>query len=344
MKLGITVNYAGPAASLAMDAILAADEVGFDSVWSSEAWGTDAVSMLAWIGASTKRIRLGTGIMQIPARTPAMTAMTAVGLSELSGGRLILGLGMSGPQVVEGWHGVPYGKPLARTREYVSIVREAIARREPLTHSGAHYEIPYEGEDATGLGRPLKMITHSTHEIPIFLAAIGPKNVTLAAEIADGWLPIFYSPEQAGNVYGPMLREGFERSGEAEKRDRFSITAAAACAITDDLEAGYRAVKPYIALYVGGMGARGKNFYNDLACRYGYEEAAERIQELYLSGEKLAAVAAVPDELADEVALIGSKERIAERLDAWRSSGVDTLLVQTGDAETIRTLAALADI
>jgi F420-dependent oxidoreductase-like protein len=342
MRLGITINYAGPATALDMAVVLEAERLGYDSVWAAEAWGSDVVSVLAWIGSRTERLKLGAGIMQIPARTPAMTAMTAVSLSELSGGRMILGLGMSGPQVVEGWHGVAYGKPIARTREYVAVVRKAIARQEPLTHNGDYYEIPYQGEDATGLGKPLKMITHPSHEIPIYLAAIGPRNVTLAAEIADGWLPIFYSPERAADVYGPLLEAGFAASGEARKAERFAVVASATCVVTDDIDAGYRAVKPNIALYVGGMGAKGSNFYNDLARRYGYEEAATEIQDRYLAGDRMAAVAAVPDALADEVALIGPPERIRDRLEAWRQAGVDTLLVQSDDIATIRAMAELA--
>jgi F420-dependent oxidoreductase-like protein len=224
----------------------------------------------------------------------------------------------------------------------VAVVRKAIARQEPLTHNGDYYEIPYQGEDATGLGKPLKMITHPSHEIPIYLAAIGPRNVTLAAEIADGWLPIFYSPERAADVYGPLLEAGFAASGEARKAERFAVVAGATCVVTDDIDAGYRAVKPNIALYVGGMGAKGSNFYNDLARRYGYEEAATEIQDRYLAGDRMAAVAAVPDALADEVALIGPPERIRDRLEAWRQAGVDTLLVQSDDIATIRAMAELA--
>jgi F420-dependent oxidoreductase-like protein len=270
-----------------------------------------------------------------------MTAMTAVTLNELSGGRFLLGLGLSGPQVVEGWHGVPYGKPLGKTREYVSIVRTAIARKHPLIHKGRHYEIPYRGEDSTGLGKPLKLMTHPRYAVPVYLAAIGPKNVTLTAEIADGWLPIFYSPQRAGEVYDPLIEEGFARSGEDAKADRFDTIASLQAILTDDVEAARLRVKPMLALYIGGMGARGRNFYNDLACRYGYDAAAARIQDLFLEGKKMEATMAVPDALVDELSLIGSKEMIRDRLEAWRESTVTTLALAPTDSQTLRTVAEL---
>ena len=271
--------------------------------------------------------------MQIPARTPAMTAMTAATLDLMSGGRLLLGLGTSGPQVVEGWHGRPFGKPVARTREYVEIVRAAI-RGELVEHHGDDYEIPYSGEDATGLGKPLKLMMRPLREeIPLYLAAIGPRNVALAAEIADGWLPVWVSPERLEDVFGDAL---------AAARPGFDIAAfAVPVALTDDVQAGRDFVKPQLALYVGGMGARGRNFYNTLVGRYGYEAEAAMIQELYLERKKMEAIAAVPDALVDEVALVGPRERIAERLDAWRESGVTTLLVQTHDPAALRVMAEL---
>jgi F420-dependent oxidoreductase-like protein len=296
---------------------------------------------LSWIAARTETIKVGAGIMQIPARTPAMTAMTAVTLNELSGGRFLLGLGLSGPQVVEGWHGVPYGKPLGKTREYVSIVRSAIARDHPLIHKGAHFEIPYRGKDATGLGKPLRLMTHPKHPVPIYLAAIGPKNVTLTAEIADGWLPIFYSPDRAGAVYGPLLSEGFAASGETEKAARFDTVASLQAIVTDDIDSARMRVKPMLALYIGGMGARGKNFYNDLACRYGYEQEAAAIQDLYLEGNKMEATMAVPDALVDELSLIGTKEMIRDRLATWDESAVTTLALMPTDIDTLRTIAEL---
>ncbi len=341
MKLGINLGYPGARIGIDMDLVAEAERVGFDSVWAAESWGADAVTVLTWIAARTTKIDVGAAILQMPARTPAMTAMTAVTLNDLSGGRFKLGLGLSGPQVVEGWHGQPYGKPLGKTREYVSIVRSIIAREAPLVHEGAHYEIPYRGDDATGLGRPLKLITHPQHEIPIYLASIGPKNVTLTAEIGDGWLPIFFSPDRATEIYQPLLDEGFARSGDENKRKSFEIIPSLVAAITDDLDQARRRIKPSLALYIGGMGARGSNFYNDLACRYGYEEEATRIQDLYLGGNQKAAVDAVPDALIDELSLIGTREMVRDRLEAWKDAGVTTLNLNNPDLATVRTMAEL---
>ncbi len=342
MRLGINLGYWGTALAEDSSIINEAESLGYTSVWTAEAYGADALTPLAFLAARTEKIKLGSGIMQMPARTPAMTAMTAATLDQMSGGRLLLGLGVSGPQVVEGWHGRPYGKPLGVTREYVTIVRKVLARDEPVTFDGDYYQIPYRGEDATGLGKPLKLIVKPKNpEIPIYLAAIGPNNVRLTAEIADGWLPIFYSPERADAIYGPLLTEGFERSGEPEKAKRFDIAASVFATVTDDLDRGRLEAKPLLALYIGGMGAKGKNFYNDLARRYGYSEAAEQIQELYLGGHKMDATRAVPDDLVDELSLIGSKERIADRLDAWKQAGVTTLILNTTDPKTLRTLAEL---
>jgi F420-dependent oxidoreductase-like protein len=307
-----------------------AERLGYDSAWAAEAWGTDAVTVLAWLAATTSRIKVGSAIMQLPGRTPANTAMTAATLDLLSGGRFLLGLGTSGPQVVEGWHGEPWGKPLGKTREYVEIVRAAL-RREPLEHHGAHYDIPYGGEDATGLGKPLKLMLRPLRaEIPIYLASMAPKSVELAFEIADGWMPLFFHPERAHEVFGiGAAREGFE------------IAPSVPVVLIDDVEAGRDALKQYYALYVGGMGARGSNFYNDLFARYGYEAEAREIQELFLGGRQRDAAAAVPDAFVDEVALVGPKERIAERLDAFRDSGATTLLCSTRDPEALRTMAEL---
>ena len=340
MKLAINIGYWAGGAGTDLTFIEEAERLGYDSVWVAESWGSDAVTVLSWIAARTESIDVGAAILQMPARTPAMTAMTAVTLNELSGGRFRLGLGLSGPQVVEGWHGVPYGKPLAKTREYVSIVRKAIAR-ERLTHDGAHYQIPYAGSDATGLGKPLKLMTHPRHPVPIYLAAIGPKNVTLTAEIADGWLPIFYSPDKAKTVYSPLLEEGFARSGEEDKAARFDTVATLQAIVTDDLESARNQIKPILALYIGGMGAKGRNFYNDLASRYGYAQEAADIQDLYLSGKKMEAIHAVPDALVDELSLIGSREMIRDRLEAWQESGVTTLALMPTDPITMRTIAEL---
>jgi F420-dependent oxidoreductase-like protein len=261
-----------------------------------------------------------------------MTAMTAVTLDLLSGGRALLGLGLSGPQVAEGWHGQPYGKPLAKTREYVDIVRTIMRREEPLEHHGEHYDIPYTGAGATGLGKPLKLIVHPRRQIPIYLAAIGPKNVALAAEIADGWLPVWFSPTRL-DVYADAF-EGRDMSS-------FDIAPTVSVVLGDDAAACRQMVKPMLALYIGGMGARGRNFYNDLACRYGYEGPAKEIQDLYLDGKKQEAAAAVPDELVDEVALCGPKERIAELVEPWKKSPVTTMVLATVQTEALDLMAEL---
>jgi F420-dependent oxidoreductase-like protein len=335
MRLGFYMGYASPGTSPLEPIALAqeAERLGYDSAWAAESWGTDVVTVLAWLAATTSTLKVGAGIMQIPARTPAMTAMTAATLDLMSGGRFLLGLGTSGPQVAEGWHGQPFARPLGRTREYVRLVRAAIAR-ELVEHHGEHYDVPYTGAGATGLGKPLKLMMHPLRgEIPVYLAAIGPRNVALAAEIADGWLPVWLSPERLRGVFGESL---------AAAKEGFDVAAfAVPVALTDDVQAARDFVKPHLALYVGGMGARGRNFYNDLVARYGYEAEAREIQELYLGGKKMEAIAAVPDALVDEVALVGPRERIADRLEAWRESGVTTLLVQTHDRATLRTMAEL---
>jgi len=334
MKLGLSLGYAPPGTNPAdlFPLVEEAERLGFDSVWVAEAWGTDAVSVLGWLAGRTERIKLGSAIMQIPGRTPANTAMTAATLDLLSGGRFLLGLGTSGPQVVEGWHGQPWGKPLGKTREYVKIVRTAL-RRDVVAHEGEHYRIPWDGEGATGLGKPLKLMLRPLRaEIPIYLAALGPKNVALAAEIADGWLPIFVAPERFDDAFGPSL---------AAAPPDFEIAATASVFVGDDVAALRDALRPHVALYVGGMGAKGRNFYNSLVRRYGWEEEAERIQELYLAGKQREAIAAVPDELVDAVSLVGPKERIAERLEAWRETPVTTLVLGTTQPEALQTLAEL---
>jgi F420-dependent oxidoreductase-like protein len=340
MRLGLGLGYSGARVQVDAQAVQDAERLGYTSVWTAESYGSDAVVPLAWLGALTYRIKLGTAILQMAARTPAMTAMTAMTLDALSGGRALLGLGVSGPQVVEGWHGQPFGKPLGRTREYVAIVRAILARKEPLEHSGEHYQIPYRGPGATGLGKPLRSILHARADLPIYLAAIGPRNVALAAELADGWLPVFFSPGRA-SLFRDALAEGFARAGAAGKRERFDVAPMAPVVVSPDVDACRARVKPRIALYVGGMGARGRNFYFDLACRYGYEEPAVRIQDLYLAGRRPEAEAAVPDALVDEVALCGPRERIRERLAAWRDAGVTTLVCATSQPEAIRVMAEL---
>jgi F420-dependent oxidoreductase-like protein len=324
--------------SLNMPLIKEADRLGFHSVWSAEAYGSDAVTPAAWIAAQTERLHVGTGIMQMPARTPAMAAMTATTLDQLSGGRFLMGIGASGPQVVEGWHGAAYGNALRRTREYIEIVRKIWAREAPLQHNGEHYQIPYRGADATGLGKPLKSILHG-RQIPIYVAAIGPQSVRQAAEIADGWLPIFWSPQRAPKVFKDSLESGFKKAAGGKGLHNFDIAAGPTVIINDDVSACLGFIKPVLALYIGGMGARGKNYYNDLACRYGFEAAAKKIQDLYLDGKKDEATAAVPDELADEVSLVGPPARIRDRLPAWRESGVTTLICATMQIEAVRLLA-----
>ncbi len=341
MRLGLMVGYSGSTMSLPMEMIKEADRLGYYAVWTAEAYGSDAVVPLAWIGAQTQQIKLGTAILQMPARTPANTAMTAMTLDQLSGGRMLLGLGLSGPQVVEGWHGVAYGKPLGKTREYVSIVRAIFAREAPLVHEGEHYRIPYQGPDATGLGKPLKSILHGRRDLPIYLAAIGPKNVELSAEIADGWLPIIFSPAHYAETYAAQVEAGFARAGGGKSLAAFDIAPSVPVVLGDDVDACRASIKPFLALYIGGMGARGKNFYHDLACRYGFQEAADRVQDLYLAGDKNAATAAIPDDLVDAVALCGPKARIAEQLEAWQASPITTLNMTTFDPAAVRVMAEL---
>ena len=334
MKLGVNLGYAPPGTNPAelVPIVQLAEALGYDSAWAAEAWGTDAVSVLGWLGASTTRIKIGSAIMQIPGRTPANTAMTAATLDLMSGGRFILGLGTSGPQVVEGWHGQAWGKPLVKTREYVEIVRAAL-RRDVVEHHGEHYRIPYDGPDATGLGKPLKLMVRPLRaDIPIYLAAMAPKNVALAAEIADGWLPLFVHPERFADAFAESL---------ASTREGFEIAATVTVLVGDDVEALRDGLKPYFALYIGGMGAKGKNFYNSLISRYGWEAEAEHIQELYLGGKQREAIAAVPDELVDALSLIGPRERIRDRLEAWRETPVTTLVVGSPQPEALEVLANL---
>jgi len=340
MRLGLNFGYwsSGPSDNVAV--AQEAERLGYHSLWTAEAYGSDSVTPLVWLAARTERINVGTAIMQMPARTPAMAAMTAATIDLLTGGRFLMGLGASGPQVVEGWHGVVYGKLLTRTREYVEIVRMILKRDQPVEYHGQYYDIPVTG--GTGLGKPLKLIVHPLRtNIPIYLAAIGPKNVALAAEIADGWLPVFFSPERVG-VFRASLEEGFARRQDIKSQADFDIAPTVSVVVGDDVDACRNQVKPQLALYIGGMGARGKNFYNDLARRYGYEEAAGRIQDLYLSGKKNEAIAAVPDALVDEVALCGPRERIRDRLGAWKEAGVTTLICGAHNLDSVRAMAEVA--
>jgi F420-dependent oxidoreductase-like protein len=307
-----------------------AERVGFDSVWVAESWGNDVFTYLTWIAAHTERVRLGTGVAQLAARTPTATAMAAMTLDHLSGGRVILGLGVSGPQVVEGWYGRPSDHPLARTREYVEIVRAALRRDGPLTHDGEHYPLPYRGIGASGLGKPLKIMTHPLRaDIPIFLGAEGPRNVTQTAEIADGWLPLYYSPFRQ-DVYASQL---------AAAGPGFEITALAHVAVTDDVAAGLLPVRATLGFYIGGMGAKGQNYHTKLMARMGFEAEAERVQGLFLAGRREEAIAAVPEAFADEISLVGPPGRIRERLDAWRASPVTSLMVSDRSPDQLRQIA-----
>jgi len=338
LKLGLNTGYwtAGPPPG-AEEAIAAADELGFHSMWTAEAYGSDVLTPLAWWGSHTKNLQLGTAIMQLSARQPAAAAMAAMTMDHLSGGRFILGLGVSGPQVVEGWYGQPFAKPLARTREYIKIVREIVARQGKVTNDGPFYPMPYP--DGTGLGKPLKSTLHPVRDIiPIYLAAEGPKNVAMSAEICDGWLALFFSPRNQ-TFYRDALQAGFD-AGSHRTWDDFEVAATVPVIIHDDIEQAADMLRPFYALYFGGMGAKGANFHFDCAVRLGYEAEATKCQELYLEGKKDEAAAALPTALIEELALIGPEDKIRSDLDAWRESIVTTLLV-SGDEATIRKIAAL---
>ena len=339
LKLGLNIGYwAGGPPPGAADTVREAERLGFDSVWTAEAYGSDALMPLAWWGASTERIKLGTAIVQISARTPAATAMAAMTLDHLSGGRLILGLGVSGPQVVEGWYGQPFAKPLARMREYIGILRAIWARQGPVSSDGPHYPLPIA--DGTGLGKPLKASINPLREdIPIYLAAEGPKNIALASELCDGWLALFYSPHH-DDFYREALNEGFAKRGARRKQADFEVAATVPLLLTDDVERAADTLRPGYALYFGGMGAKDTNFHANVAIRMGYEQEVTKIQELYLSGHKQDAAAAVPTKLIEQLTLIGSEDKVRHDLEAWRDSIVTTLLVG-GDAATLRTAAEL---
>ncbi|MEV4569009.1 LLM class F420-dependent oxidoreductase [Nonomuraea sp. NPDC049419] len=315
MKLGLNLGYWQRGADDATESVLAAERLGYDSVWTAEAYGSDVFTPLAWYGARTSRIKLGTSIAQISARPPVTTAMTAMTLDHLTGGRLLLGVGASGPQVVEGWYGQPFAKPLARTREYVEIMRKVWRREEPVTSEGPHYPLPLPG----GLGKPLKLITHPLRQdIPVYLGAEGPRNVALAAEVAQGWLPLFAFPEKIEQMYGDAL---------AGAPADFDVAAMVLVVISDDVRAALDGVKTMLTLYIGGMGAKQRNFHADIIGRMGYAEAAEHIQSLYLAGRRDEAFRAIPDELADGISLVGPPGRIKERLELWHRSPVTSLLV-----------------
>jgi F420-dependent oxidoreductase-like protein len=339
LKLGLNTGYwAGGPPPAATETIAEAERLGFDSVWAAEAYGSDCLTPLAWWGSSTERIKLGTAIVQMSARQPAATAMAAMTMDHLSGGRFVLGLGVSGPQVVEGWYGMPFAKPLARTREYIGILREIWARQGPVTNDGPHYPLPLP--DGTGLGKPLKSSIHPLREdIPIYLGAEGPKNIALAAELCDGWLAMLFSPAHE-DMYRESLDEGFAREGARRGAEDFEVVATVPFVISDDVSAAADGLRPFFALYFGGMGAKGRNFHANVAIRMGYEEMVEKVQDLYLDGHKDEAAAAIPQELIEQLALIGPPDKIRHDLEPWRESIVTTLLI-TGELATLRSAADL---
>lgn len=343
MKLGLQLGYwgAGPPTNAA-ELVAAAEEHGFDAVFAAEAWGSDAFTPLAWWGSSTQRVRLGTSVVQMSARTPAACAMHALTLDHLSGGRFVLGLGVSGPQVVEGWYGQPFAKPLARTREYLSVLRQVLAREAPVVNEGPHYPLPYRGQGALGLGKPLKPITHPLRaDLPIWLGAEGPKNVSLAAEIANGWLAIYYAPRLAG-MYDEWLNDGFAKARQNDQsstRENFEVAATCQVVVTDDPVAVREQLKPFVALYIGGMGAPGMNFHVEVFTRMGYGEAVADIGRLFQSGRKAEAAQAVPDELVAEITIVGSAEHVRAEVARWEAAGVTMLLVGCRDVASIKAVS-----
>jgi len=342
MKLGFLLGYSGKHIHIPLDLIKTAESMGYDSVWTAEAYGNDAVTAATWVLANTTKIRAGTAIMQMPARTPAMCAMTAMSLDQLSGGRFIVGLGASGPQVVEGWHGTPYGKPVTRTREYIQIMRKIFAREGPVEFDGQVYQMPNKGEGTTGLGKPLKSILEGNPDIPIYTASITPAGLRCAGEVADGVFPVWMDTNKY-DVLGDAIGQGFEKAGNGKGLKDFDVAPFVSVAMNDDLDAAYDSLRPWLALYIGGMGARDKNFYNDYATRLGYGDAAQQIQDLYLAGKKEEAAAKVPNELLDEVSLIGPRERIIERLQPWKEAGkrgeVGTMLLGVHDTAVLELFA-----
>lgn len=340
MKLGLTLGYWGAEPPTdALERILEVERLGFDAVFTAESWGSDAFGPLAWWGSHTSTIRLGTSIVQISARTPTSCAMHALTLDHLSGGRFVLGLGVSGPQVVEGWYGGPFGKPLARTREYVDIVRQVLDREGPVTSDGPHHELPYHGPGSIGMGKALKSITHPLRpDLPILLGAEGPKNVALAGEIADGWLPIYYSPK-VGAMYDGWLDEGFARRPIPGRPTDFEIAANCSVVITDDVDAALDAMRPTLGFYIGGMGARDMNFHKQVFARMGYEAEADKIQDLFFAGHREEAIAAVPRQMAADISLVGSPAKIRDELAMWEAAGVTMLVIGSRDLGELRRIA-----
>jgi F420-dependent oxidoreductase-like protein len=340
MKLGLQLGYwmAQPPTD-ALEKMLEAEKLGFDIVFTAESWGSDAFSPLAWYGSRTSKIRLGTSIVQIAGRTPTSTAMHALTLDHLSGGRIVLGLGVSGPQVVEGWYGQPFGKPLARTREYIDIIRQVMRREAPVTNAGPHYPLPFNGPNSIGMGKPLKPIVHPLRaDLPIWLGSEGPKNIALTAEIGDGWLPIYYSPKVA-DMYNGWLDEGFARSGNPDKRKTFEIATNCQVVVTDDVDTTLQSMAPMLGFYIGGMGARDMNFHKDVFGRMGYEKEAQEIQDLFFEGERDKAIAAVPLQLAADISLVGPAAKIRDDLAQWEDAGVTMLVIGARDVAEMRQVA-----
>jgi F420-dependent oxidoreductase-like protein len=344
MKLGLVIGYAGRKLSIPMDVVGEADRLGFDSCWTAEAYGSDAVSTAAWILAKTEKLRVGTAIMQLAARAPTMAAMTSISLDQLSGGRFIVGLGPSGPQVVEGWYGATYAKPLTRLREYIEIMRLVFAREAPVEYNGVHYQLPYTGKDGTGLGKPLKSILHCEHQIPIYTASLQPNAVAMSAELCDGFFPVWMNPDRF-DIFQPAVEKGLAKAGGGKSLANFDVAPFVTVVLGDDLEQCRMPVKAMLALYIGGMGARDKNFYNEYATQLGYGEAAKQIQDLYLDGKKNEAMAAVPDQLVDEIALVGPAARIRDHAQRWLAAGkrqhVGSMLIGCRQVEALRLLAEL---
>ena len=342
MNLGLMVGYSGPKVSIPMDLVLEAERLGFDSVWTAEAWGSDAVTPVAWMLAQTSTIKAGTAIMQMSARTPSMTAMTAMTLDHLSGGRFMVGIGPSGPQVIEGWYGDAYGKPLTRTKEYISIMKKIFARKEALIHSGEHYQIPFNGEGATGLGKPLKSIVHGNPDLPVYTGVATEKGVEVAAEYADGCFLVWTNPNRF-DLWEKSLSKGFTKAGENKSLNNFDFAPFVRMSMGDDIDKCRMRIKHGLALYVGGMGAREKNFYNDYTKRLGYPEEAKLIQDLYLSGKKEEAAAAVPDSYVDETSLVGPSDHIREQLAHWKAAAdrkeIGTIVLSAGTKEELRLVA-----
>jgi len=341
MKLGMIAGYGGKMMNIDIDRIKFAEDLGYDSIWTAEAYGSDAVTPAAWILAQTEKIKVGTAIMQMPARSPACTAMTAMTLNQLSNGRFLVGLGASGPQVVEGWHGMAYGKPVTRIKEYVSIMKQIFARQGPVEHQGFHYSMPYEGDDGTGLGKPLKSILQADTSIPIYTASITPNGLVGSGEVADGVFPIWMDPTNPG-VLMPSIEKGLAKSGRSMLD--YDVAPFITCIMGDDIDACRMPIKGSMALYIGGMGARDKNFYNDYAKALGFADAAVKIQDLYLTGQKDKAMAAVPDELVDACHLVGPAEHIKAQLKAWKKAGssglVGSMLIGAGQPAALELIAS----